>query len=68
MSALHLLNKLTIHLLIIYLLVNYRYPGNDKDTLSDINLKMTLSSRVVLIGANGAGKSSTMLPFFGCRQ
>lgn len=29
----------------------------DKDTLSDINLKMTLSSRVVLIGANGAGKN-----------
>ena len=35
--------------------VNYRYPGNDKDTLTGIDLKMTLSSRVVLIGANGAG-------------
>ena len=36
--------------------VNYRYPGNDVDTLTDIHLKMTLSSRVCLIGANGAGK------------
>ena len=36
--------------------VNFRYPGNDKDTMSDVNLKMTLSSRVCLIGANGAGK------------
>ena len=36
--------------------VNYRYPGNDGDTLTDVHLKMTLSSRVCLIGANGAGK------------
>ncbi len=36
--------------------VNFRYPGMDKDTLTDVHLKMTLSSRVVLIGANGAGK------------
>jgi elongation factor 3 len=48
--------------------VNYRYPGNDKDTLSDINLKMTLSSRVVLIGANGAGKTTLVKMIVGDTQ
>ncbi|KAL3801532.1 hypothetical protein HJC23_000970 [Cyclotella cryptica] len=48
--------------------VNYRYPGNDKDTLTDINLKMTLSSRVVLIGANGAGKTTLVKMIVGDTQ
>ena len=31
--------------------VDFRYPGQDKNQLTDINLKMTLSSRVVILGA-----------------
>ena len=45
--------------------VNYRYPGNDVDTLTDIHLKMTLSSRVCLIGANGAGKTTLVKMIVG---
>lgn len=48
--------------------VNYRYPGNDVDTLSDINLKMTLSSRVCLVGANGAGKTTLVKMIVGDTQ
>ena len=33
--------------------VHYRYPGNDFDTLHDVNIKMSLSSRVAILGANG---------------
>lgn len=36
--------------------VDFKYPGRDKNQLTDINLKMSLSSRVVVLGANGAGK------------
>lgn len=31
--------------------VDFRYAGQDKNQLTDINLKMTLSSRVVVLGA-----------------
>ena len=31
--------------------VDFRYAGKDKNQLTDINLKMTLSSRVVVLGA-----------------
>jgi elongation factor 3 len=48
--------------------VNFRYPGNDKDTLTDIHLKMTLSSRVCLIGANGAGKTTLVKMIVGDTQ
>eukprot|EP00581_Thalassiosira_minuscula_P028945 CAMPEP_0183757706 /NCGR_PEP_ID=MMETSP0739-20130205/5942_1 /TAXON_ID=385413 /ORGANISM="Thalassiosira miniscula, Strain CCMP1093" /LENGTH=746 /DNA_ID=CAMNT_0025995207 /DNA_START=18 /DNA_END=2258 /DNA_ORIENTATION=+ len=48
--------------------VNYRYPGNDVDTLTDIHLKMTLSSRVCLIGANGAGKTTLVKMIVGDTQ
>jgi elongation factor 3 len=48
--------------------VNYRYPGNDFDTLKDINLKMTLSSRVCLVGANGAGKTTLVKMIVGDTQ
>jgi elongation factor 3 len=33
--------------------VDFKYPGAKENTLTDINLKMTLSSRVVVLGANG---------------
>jgi len=38
--------------------VDFRYPGNDFNQLTNINLKMSLSSRVVVLGANGAGALS----------
>ena len=31
--------------------VDFHYPGADKNQLNDINLKMSLSSRVVVLGA-----------------
>ncbi|KAK1741268.1 ABC transporter [Skeletonema marinoi] len=40
----------------------------DHDTLGDINLKMTLSSRVCLIGANGAGKTTLVKMIVGDTQ
>jgi elongation factor 3 len=43
--------------------VNFRYPGQVKDQLTGITIKMNLSSRVALLGANGAGKT-TVWPFF----
>eukprot|EP00584_Thalassiosira_punctigera_P004160 CAMPEP_0172527988 /NCGR_PEP_ID=MMETSP1067-20121228/2501_1 /TAXON_ID=265564 ORGANISM="Thalassiosira punctigera, Strain Tpunct2005C2" /NCGR_SAMPLE_ID=MMETSP1067 /ASSEMBLY_ACC=CAM_ASM_000444 /LENGTH=750 /DNA_ID=CAMNT_0013311827 /DNA_START=44 /DNA_END=2296 /DNA_ORIENTATION=+ len=48
--------------------VNYRYPGSDADTLTDIHLKMTLSSRVCLVGANGAGKTTLVKMIVGDTQ
>jgi elongation factor 3 len=43
--------------------VNFRYPGQGKDQLTGVTIKMNLSSRVALLGANGAGKT-TVRPFF----
>lgn len=37
--------------------VDFQYPGTDRNQLTNINLKMSLSSRVVVLGANGAGTS-----------
>jgi len=48
--------------------VNFRYPGAEADTLANIDLKMTLSSRVVLIGANGAGKTTLVKMIVGDTQ
>merc|ERR1712070_247148 len=36
----------------------FTYPGNDKPTLFDISVQVSLSSRVACIGENGAGKST----------
>ena len=36
--------------------VDYRYPGAEVNTLNDVNLRMALSSRVAVVGENGAGK------------
>mmetsp|Transcript_109771 Transcript_109771/g.164144 ORF Transcript_109771/g.164144 Transcript_109771/m.164144 type:complete len:1040 (-) Transcript_109771:137-3256(-) len=36
----------------------FTYPGNDKPTLFDIGVQVSLSSRVACIGENGAGKST----------
>mmetsp|Transcript_26798 Transcript_26798/g.40540 ORF Transcript_26798/g.40540 Transcript_26798/m.40540 type:complete len:1041 (-) Transcript_26798:59-3181(-) len=37
---------------------DFTYPGNEKPTLYDINVQVSLSSRVACIGENGAGKST----------
>ncbi len=37
--------------------VDFRYPGKEKNQLTGITLKMSLSTRVVILGANGAGKT-----------
>lgn len=36
----------------------FTYPGNEKPTLFDITVQVSLSSRVACIGENGAGKST----------
>ncbi|KOO35268.1 hypothetical protein Ctob_006459 [Chrysochromulina tobinii] len=36
----------------------YKYPGTDKWILQDATVTVTLGSRAVLLGANGAGKST----------
>lgn len=45
--------------------VDFKYPGRDRNTLTDIHLKMTLSSRVVVLGANGAGKTTLIRMIVG---
>ena len=36
----------------------YTYPVNDKPTITDITVQVSLSSRVACVGVNGAGKST----------
>jgi elongation factor 3 len=38
--------------------VNYKYPGTEKNILTNANVVCSLSSRVGCIGPNGAGKST----------
>jgi elongation factor 3 len=45
--------------------VDFCYPGQDTNQLSDVNLKMSLSSRVVVLGANGAGKTTLLKMIVG---
>lgn len=45
--------------------VNFRYAGSNVDQLTDVNLKMTLSSRIVVLGANGAGKTTLLKMIVG---
>ena len=41
-----------------HLQVGFKYPGAEKNTISNVSIYCTLSSRVVVHGANGAGKST----------
>jgi ABC-type bacteriocin/lantibiotic exporter with double-glycine peptidase domain len=41
--------------------INFCYPGQRKDQLMGVTIKMNLSSRVALLGANGAGKTGLIL-------
>jgi len=45
--------------------VTYQYPIRDKPTVMDINLVCSMSSRVAVIGANGAGKSTAIKLLIG---
>ncbi|VEU36187.1 unnamed protein product [Pseudo-nitzschia multistriata] len=45
--------------------VDFRYPGAEKNQLTDVNLKMSLSSRIVILGANGAGKTTLLKMIVG---
>jgi len=45
--------------------VNFKYDGAEKCQLMDINLKMSLSSRVAILGANGAGKTTLVKMMVG---
>ena len=45
--------------------VDFRYPGAEKNQLTDVNLKMSLSSRIVVLGANGAGKTTLLKMIVG---
>lgn len=38
--------------------ISFTYPGNDKPTISEITVQVSLSSRVACVGVNGAGKST----------
>lgn len=45
--------------------VDFRYPGSEINQLTGVNLKMSLSSRVVILGANGAGKTTLLKMIVG---
>jgi len=45
--------------------VTFTYPSKDKPTIMDINLTCSQTSRVAVIGANGAGKSTAIKVFVG---
>lgn len=38
--------------------VTYHYEGADKDTLSDISIKIKAGEKIAIVGLNGAGKTS----------
>lgn len=38
--------------------VSYRYPGADKDTLTNINLTLRPGKKLAVVGLNGAGKTT----------
>lgn len=40
--------------------VSFRYPGTEKDVISNVNLTLHSNESVVLVGLNGAGKSTLL--------
>ncbi|MGN0507275.1 MAG: ABC transporter ATP-binding protein [Lachnospiraceae bacterium] len=38
--------------------VSYRYPGGDKNTISDLNLTIHPGEKLAIVGLNGAGKTT----------
>jgi elongation factor 3 len=45
--------------------VNYQYPTKDKPTIVDVSLTVSQVSRVAVIGANGAGKTTAIKVLVG---
>merc|ERR1712125_211483 len=45
--------------------VSFQYPTKDKPTIMDVNLTVSQVSRVAVIGANGAGKSTAIKVLVG---
>lgn len=40
--------------------INFIYPGTERQILFDVTCRLTMTSRVALVGKNGAGKSTLM--------
>jgi ABC-type multidrug transport system fused ATPase/permease subunit len=38
--------------------VSFRYPGNDKNVLNDIDIKISRNERIAIVGENGSGKTT----------
>ena len=45
--------------------VGFAYPGGDAPVLEGVNARVTLSSRVAIVGANGAGKTTLLKNIVG---
>merc|ERR1719386_523026 len=45
--------------------ITFQYPTKDKPTIMDVSLTVSQTSRVAVIGANGAGKSTAIKVFVG---
>merc|ERR1719378_1047983 len=45
--------------------VTFKYPTHEKNTIEDITLTVCMASRVAVVGANGAGKSTAIKLLIG---
>lgn len=46
---------------IVFEHVSFQYPGGEKESLQDINLKFKYGEKIALVGPNGAGKTTLIL-------
>merc|ERR1719412_3266110 len=45
--------------------VTFKYPSHEKNTIEHVSLVASMSSRVAVVGANGAGKSTAIKLLIG---
>merc|ERR1719253_234931 len=45
--------------------VNFKYPSHEKNTVEQVSLTVCMASRVAVVGANGAGKSTAIKLLIG---